>query len=316
MQEPGTESQSHDVEGLNCKVLTAQQTVQTVLASTATSKQEREMTMDSDPWASQGVRSTRWHRHAKILKHVRGFARGFSAEEDGSIAVAADKANVYVLRESVWDASLLIAYPNLGLISNTLLLLGFLLNVTLQATFSGLVFHLPDLSATFSDEGIASFTAWVGETSESTLHQVCSQDQSLSTSYHQFNVYGETDGYMTKVFLEMFEQGPVLSTVVLFTWILSMVNAVQNIGIFVVSVALQHSRASPMLRLETVLKQSKCFAVMEIPTLRVAWVIFVGFLQLAVALYADDQRFFVDSSHHTKRRTLPEHAGVVVHHGH
>jgi len=53
-----------------------------------------------------------------------------------------------------------------------------------------------------------------------------------------------------------------------------MVNAMQNIGIFVVSVALQRSRASPMLRLETVLKHSKGDSDAAI---------FVGFLQLAVA---------------------------------
>ena len=158
------------------------------------------------------------------------------------------------------------------------------MNGTLQATFCGLVLYLPEARESFSDEGIASFEAWVAETSEATWVGVCRQDQGLTTAYNQFDVYGEAASYTTKVFLDMFEQGPVLCSVVLFTWILSMANAIQNIAVFVMSVTFAHSRESRMMRLEEVLKNNKSFAVRDIPTIRVAWIFFVGAQQLAVAL--------------------------------
>merc|ERR1719434_568653 len=58
----------------------------------------------------------------------------------------------------------------------------------------------------------------------------------------------------------------------------------QVIIVFVVSVLLAHSPSSTSMHMEEVLRNDKNFAITEIPTRRVIWVIGVGAVQLVIAL--------------------------------
>lgn len=210
---------------------------------------------------------------------------GMFDRQDSDIATAAEMSNCYFLKESVWDASLLMGYSRLGVISNLLLALGFLMNVTLQAMFCILVLYLPYEHNAFSSDGIEAFRTWYAETDALTRQRVCAGDPSLTTSFHQLFVVEEAADYTTVLFEFLsLEQGPVLCSVVLFTWFLNMCNALQNVGSFVTAVTLAHKRDSMMLCLQEVLKNDKSFAISDIPTLRVCWVIFVGALQLGIAV--------------------------------
>ena len=111
--------EEHDMESLDVKP-TMLQATQTFDLVTSRAPPTRDRHRRDAGTGRRRRRSSRWHRQQKILN---GFVRALTMEEHGNIAVAAEKANAYVLQESVWDASLLLGYPKLGLISNALLLL-------------------------------------------------------------------------------------------------------------------------------------------------------------------------------------------------
>lgn len=206
---------------------------------------------------------------------------------DSDIGQAADLANCYDLKDSVWDASLLLGYTKLGYISNTLLLLGLLINIFVQVTFSVLVIYLPHVGVgdSYTSTGIEAFETWHLRVDEATRKGVCTGDESLTTSFHQFDVYGEARDYTRRIIDDFtFEMGTVLCSIVLFTWLLSMCNAIQNILFFVSAVIHGHSYNSEVMRMDRVLKSDKSFAFSEIPTRRVLLILFIGLIQLAIAL--------------------------------
>lgn len=208
-----------------------------------------------------------------------------SREEDSNIALAADRANCYFLQESVWDASLFLGYSKLGIVSNLLLGMSLLMNLTLQVMFCTLVLFLPYDSRAFSPSGIEAFQVWFNEADSITQKRVCNLDSSLTTSIHQMYVYEEAVDYSSLIVSSLsLEQGPVLCSIVLFTWCLNMCAAMQNIGVFVTAVILAHRRDSDMMCMDEVLKSDKSFAISAIPTLRVCLVVFVGVIELAIAL--------------------------------
>lgn len=206
-------------------------------------------------------------------------------DEDNDISIAADTANCYFLKESVWDAALFLGYSKLGLVSNLLLGLGFLVNLTLQTMFCILVLYLPYESGSFRLDAISAFRDWHDDVDTLTRERVCATDARLTTSTHQMYVHEEAADYTALLisFLPL-EQGPVLCSIVLFTWFLNMCNAMQNIGVFVTAVTLAHNRDSSTMWLQEVLKNDKRFAISDIPSSRVCWVVFLGAIQLAIAL--------------------------------
>jgi len=169
--------------------------------------------------------------------------------------------------------------------TNFFLVVGLVLNIMLQAAFCVLVIYLPESNRSFTTEAVEAYKLWYNAADQVTRDGVCRSDESLTTSYHQFTIYEEAVSYTTLVFPYFtVEQGPFLCSIVVFVWSLSMCNVLQDIWVFVSSVAQIHKFSSREMKLDDVLMNDKKFALADVPTLRMAWVVFVGALQTAIAV--------------------------------
>lgn len=227
-------------------------------------------------------RSTRWLLQQRM---VAGLVHKFTSETDMSFAVAAESANCYTLKESVWDASLFFAFPQLRVVTHVFLFVALFANFFLQGLFCIFVVFLPHIGENYTPEAIEQFELWYARSTDVIRDRVCDQDRSLTTSYAQLEIYGEAVSYTTQVFGWFgFEQGSSLCGIVLFTWFLSMCNVIQNICAFLTSVWLIHSPESEVMQLEKILKNNKSLRIANVPTRRLVFVAFGGILQMVIAV--------------------------------
>uniref|UniRef100_A0A7S1AT40 Uncharacterized protein n=1 Tax=Noctiluca scintillans TaxID=2966 RepID=A0A7S1AT40_NOCSC len=191
-----------------------------------------------------------------------------------------DDANTTTLKESVWDLTLLMFYPPLGLSTNIMVCVCVVVNACLQLVFTYMVLFFisgsnDDLSSLAGD-----FATWRAATSESLRDLVCEQSAALGTEYHQVNVLSQFDFYTGAVDRGLFSPGPFLCLAVCFAWSLSVLKVVGEILDQVRGVWYLTRRNCPMMEIEADLTG---FHIQQIPIHRSAWFYLTCSVQVVIA---------------------------------
>lgn len=140
----------------------------------------------------------------------------------------------YSLQESVWDSSLLLFMPQLGLSDSMCGLTALLVNMFVQGVLAVVVVQQLT-GTTFGDADIASFRTWrtnighdkqyMDKISEQSLAaRVCAGDAGLESSAAQANAYKTLSSYLsTNHVLGDLENGPAVLVCCAFVWSMSIV---------------------------------------------------------------------------------------------
>jgi len=195
--------------------------------------------------------------------------------------IGTDMASNYHLRETVWDAALLLGFPGIGFVANCILFIGLLVNITVQLLFCLIAAYLPSERNYFTEDATSVMSDWHSLTSLDTRIRVCSLDETLSTDYHQWSTLADATEYSRPFVFPNVQQGPVLCCIVLIAWTLCSVAAMRSCVDFMVAV---HNACDPTSQVMCIEYRLQRFTLSGVPVMRVVWADVLGILQACIAV--------------------------------
>lgn len=195
--------------------------------------------------------------------------------------IGTDMASNYHLRETVWDAALLLGFSGIGFVANCMLFIGLLANITVQLLFCLIAAYLPSERNYFTEDATSAMSDWHSLTSLDTRIRVCSLDETLSTDYHQWSTLADATDYSRPFVFPNVQQGPVLCCIVLIAWTLCSVAAMRSCVDFVVAV---HNACDPTSQVMCIEYRLQRFTLSRVPVMRVVWADVLGILQACIAV--------------------------------
>jgi len=188
----------------------------------------------------------------------------------------------YHLKESVWDVSLLLGYSRMGMWVNVMLAFSLILNITMQVSLCAIV--ATELSFDpYDDDFTSGLQAWRRNVSEIVANQICAEDYALSTHTLQAQTLAETRDFTSPGLLQSLETGPLLASIVIFMWTLSVSEVFHTAIDFLMAVRqLGRQHASRSFSICQMI-DSDIFLIEGVTTWRICWATFVGILQLGIA---------------------------------
>jgi len=196
-------------------------------------------------------------------------------------SIGTDLASNYHLKETVWDASLLLGWPGIGWPANCILFIGLLANILTQMAFCGIVVSLPNDRNFFTEDAVLAMTLWRTNTPVETLTSVCDLNETLSTDYLQWSTLSDATEYSRPFTLLEFQIGPMLCRIVLIAWTLWCVAAMRSCLDFMFAVHNACDRSSRDMRIDYRLQR---FSLTGMPVKRVIWADVLGIIQILIAV--------------------------------
>ena len=123
----------------------------------------------------------------------------------------------YVLKESLWDASIYMMCPFFPSQEMSLMIVAFLLNAVLQGTLCSIVVYLGRETTDYSDSVLDDWATWAEEVSAVERQVLCSGSSYLSTSALQWISIDAIQEYNSSVLGDL-GRGQMLCVVVVTVW--------------------------------------------------------------------------------------------------
>jgi len=202
------------------------------------------------------------------------------AQVKHSLGTVSRSSAKYVFKESVWDASLFIGHSSLGRLTNVLLFVAVILNVVIQALLCTLVAVEFSVNS-WTPDLVQDVGQWVLDVDPGVRERVCQLDPTLSTDTYQMGLY-DTLLSFTRIRILNLETGPLLSTLVIFMWTLSVSDNIRGCCDFLVA-ARQLSKTI-LGEAFVISHEGDHFYLEGITRLRLCFALFSGVLQVTIAV--------------------------------
>lgn len=188
----------------------------------------------------------------------------------------------YAFHATVWDASILLFYPQINAAANLFLLVGLLTNICVQCLFCWIVSSLPNDLNDYTDSSVAAFGIWHERASLSTLDGICSVNDTVpTTDYHAWSILQDATKYTAKTG-NVAEHGPLLCVIVLIAWTLNICKIIRIAVDFMAAMHQAYDHDSSEMLLEQHLQR---FTISHLPASRVAWAHLLGAMQIAISAF-------------------------------
>jgi len=237
------------------------------VASGAIKKDEQLTTKVWRKWAPE-------HREDSVDFDDERFDNGRSDH-----ALVDPKATNYKLKKSVWDSCFLVGCAPIEHLASCVMIFALLLTIFFQAVFIWVIALLQG-SGGYDDDMVGSFAVWNGNQDHACIvSQVCQGDWSRGDNYLQLSTHEESVRYVDEVF--WIEQGPLVSAIMLFIWLLAVAWVVRSAFEFMVALGAFRNTDSSTGVIEGDLQR---FKFGRVPTLRAVWGFVLCFLHILCAV--------------------------------
>jgi len=182
----------------------------------------------------------------------------------------------YVLKDSVWDASIFMMCRFFPSQEMYLFLAAVVLNLVLQVILSATVMHLGGKGSDYSDSILADWAIWAEDVDEVERQKVCSGSYSLSTSTLQWIALDAAQEY-TSSYSGIVGRGSLLCVGVVTVWCANCLNLIRDLGdLMLAVVALTDWSPNASLHITHELMNFKIHSICK---RRLAWMLLLIMLQ-------------------------------------
>uniref|UniRef100_A0A7S1EWL3 Uncharacterized protein n=1 Tax=Noctiluca scintillans TaxID=2966 RepID=A0A7S1EWL3_NOCSC len=195
--------------------------------------------------------------------------------------VGQDLERLYSLKDTVWDAALLLGLESVGFVANLTLAVSLACNITLQLLFCWIVTYLPEDEDAYADADSA-MRVWKTTANETDIAGVCGRSQSQGHNYQQILLLDQALGYVRQFSPGIpYEQGPILCGIVLTAWCLSICVVLREVIDYVSCMTeLCDRRVNRVVLVSSLLR----YHLEAVPVHRMIWAWALGAVQASIAL--------------------------------